>query len=371
MTERLHVLVVPEWYPSLENPGAGTFVRDQVYAVARVHDVTVLAPPSSTPVNAEYVEGVRVLRAPTPRIGGRAGNALRLLTIHRAIARLRVDGNAANLVHAHVFSAGLHSVVVARRWKLPVVVTEHLTDFVDGTIGGWDARVACFTFRAARLVCPVSHLLAQRLRRLEPKATYEVVPNVVDVDAFVGSPRQPRTGPCRRILVVAALERYKGLTYLLQALRLLLPTRPDVTLDIVGDGRERGSLESEADGLPVTFLGARPRSEVAARMRDADVLAMPSLADSFGIVAMEALAAGLPVVTTSACGAADDVATHGGIVVPPADPRALCRALATTFDRAGAVPTSTVDDLRRRYGAEAIAERWDIIYRSLARSSAH
>ena len=69
----------------------------------------------------------------------------------------------------------------------------------------------------------------------------------------------------------------------------------EVTLTIVGDGPERAALEAQAAGLPVVFLGVLPREEVAARVREADVFAMPTLADPFGIAPVEALAAGIRV----------------------------------------------------------------------------
>jgi glycosyltransferase involved in cell wall biosynthesis len=100
-------------------------------------------------------------------------------------------------------------------------------------------------------------------------------------------------------------------------------------------------------------------------MKEADVLALPSLVETFGIVAVEALAAGLPVVCTSACGVAELVAAHDGVVVPPADVSALTTALETLLDRSRGVPPSTIEALRRTFGPEAIGERWAAIYGSL------
>jgi glycosyltransferase involved in cell wall biosynthesis len=147
--------------------------------------------------------------------------------------------------------------------------------------------------------------------------------------------------------------------------RLIAVQRPEVTLDVVGDGPERSALEALADGLPIRFLGELSREGVASRMREADLFVMPSLVEPFGIAAIEALAAGIPTVCTSACGVADIVAEVGGIVVPPRDPVALSHALLTLLDGAQAVHTGTVDLLRRSYGPAAIADRWDTIYQRL------
>jgi L-malate glycosyltransferase len=369
MPERLHILVIPTWYPSPESPGAGVFVQDQARAIAAGNDVTVLAPWSEAAPTDAFEDGVRTLRLAQTRGRGRMVRGLsQFRAMSRAVSLLGREGRPPDVVHAHVYVAGFFAVLVGRRRRLPVVLSEHHSDVIEGLVVGLDARVARFAYRYADLVCPVSPLLERSLLDLQPRARSEVVANVVDVDAFA-LPRTPvRPEPGRRLLAVSSLNAYKGLRYLLDATRALVPERPGLTLDIVGDGPERSELESLAEGLPVTFLGYRPRAEIAALMLKADVLAMPSLVETFGIAAVEALAARLPAVVTSTCGVADLVASHGGLVVPPADPVALRDALSTLLDRPDAVPHSTADELRRSYGREAIADHWELIYRSLLRS---
>ncbi|MDP9285539.1 MAG: glycosyltransferase [Actinomycetota bacterium] len=327
----------------------------------------MLAPSSGEASPEVSQDGLRVVRLPGGRGGRRSATVARLRGMSSAVARARREGQPPDVIHAHVFSAGFLAVLLGRRWRLPVVVSEHHSDLIEDRLSAWDARIARFTYRQADLVCPVSPLLERSITRLEPRARCEVVPNVVDIDAFAAPTRSPSATPRRRLIAVG-LARQKGVPHLFEALRLLVRERPDVTLEIVGDGHERVSLETQAEGLPVTFVGVLPRADLAARMRSADVLAMPSVVESFGIVAVEALAAGLPVVTTSACGAADVVVAHGGLVVPPADPPALSDALAVLLDSREGVPAATIDELRRGYGPKMIAERWDAIYRSVVRT---
>jgi glycosyltransferase involved in cell wall biosynthesis len=334
--------------------------------VARHHDVTVLAPFSSKALNDVVDEGVTVLRLPQSRGTGRPATIARLQAMSASVARLRREGRAPEIIHAHVFSAGALAALIGRRWRLPVVLSEHYSDLIEGLVVGWDARVARFAFRSADVVCPVSEVLRRSIAALEPRARCEVVGNVVEIDAFAAPPRPPKVRPGRRILAVARLVPAKGLSHLLEALRLLVVDHPDVTLEIVGEGPDRADLEAQARGLPVVFLGSLPRAAVAARMREADVLAAPSLVEPFGIVAVEALAAALPVVMTSVSGAAEVVATHGGRLVPPADPLALREALVEVLDRPDVtVPADTVNDLLQRFGSVAIAHSFDEIYRSV------
>lgn len=371
-SDRLRVVVVPEWYPTPDDPIAGVFVRDQARAIARLHDVTVLVPSASA--RGSVVEaGVRELAPAVSRRGGRAARMARLRALDAATRDLRPD-----VLHAHVFSAGLLAVLVGRRRGVPVVVSEHLSSFVVGAVRGWDARVARFVLRHADRVCPVSDVLARSMRELEPRGHYEVVPNVVDLDAFGAGPAsverlnaqaQPSAGATRRLLVVASLTRLKGLPVLLTALERLRKQRPEVVLDVVGDGPERGALEAAASALGpgvVTFHGRLPRPEVAAMMRRADALVVPSFVETFGIVVVEALGCGLPVVATDGCGAAPLAAELGGAVVRARDPDSLREGLSSVLDRPNGVPASAAAELRRRYGPGPLAERWDALYRSLA-----
>jgi colanic acid/amylovoran biosynthesis glycosyltransferase len=364
---RLQILIVAPWYPTVEDPSAGIFIRDQAWAVALRHDVTVLVPPDAASRESTSGDGVQVLRLPPARGDGKRANIERLRAISRAVAGLARAGRPPALIHAHTFSAGALAAPLGWRWRLPVVVTEHHSDLIEDLVRGWDARVARFAYSRADLVCPVSEPLERAILRLEPRARCEVVDNVVDIDAFsrVNGAARERAGG--RVLVVAGLARQKGYPDLFEALRLLLADRPEVTLEVIGDGPDRAACESLAAGLPVVFRGACERAEVANRMHATDLLVMPSLVESFGIAAIEGLAAGLPVVVTSVVPVADVVLAHGGVVVPSGNPQALRYAMAAMLARPASGPDRDgARNLRSRFGPEVVAAHWDSIYRRLA-----
>jgi glycosyltransferase involved in cell wall biosynthesis len=269
------------------------------------------------------------------------------------------------VIHAHTFSCGLLAVLVGRPRRVPVVVTENYGDLLGDELSAYEKHIARFTYRHAHLVCPVSRLLERRLVQLEPRGRYRVVPDVVDIDGFAGAPRARRDGAGAHVVAVSMLVHGKGLHDLLDAMRLIASSGREISLTIIGDGPERSALETRAAGLHVEFLGALTRAEVATQVRAADVFAMPTLGDSFGISAVEALAAGIPVVVTSASGTADFIGAHGGLVVPPADSRTLAHALVELLDRAAGVPPSTTDELRRWCSPDAVADQLNDIYRAV------
>jgi rhamnosyl/mannosyltransferase len=172
-----------------------------------------------------------------------------------------------------------------------------------------------------------------------------VVPLGVDTDRFCPGPGEPAGPPA--VLFVGQMRHYKGVDDLLVAMRAVpAPTR----LLLAGDGPMRRRWEDLCGPLGlgdrVTFLGQVPDAALPALYRSAGVLVLPSTsrAEAFGMVLLEAMASGLPCVTTEVGSGTSYVVQDGvtGLVVPPRDPAALARALG----RLAADPA-----LRARMGA--------------------
>lgn len=368
----MKILVVPKWYPWPELPVFGIFCREHARALATRHEVVVLAslatPAADFPVyrlTDEVEHGIRTLRVryrrPRVRPLAMACQLAGMLAAHR---RLRRDGFRPDVVHAHVYSAALPALALARLSRAALVVTEHYTGFQRGLVTGADRLTAKVAFERADLVAPVSGELAGHLRAIAPGARIEVHPNVVDTDVFTPVAHEERGRP-KRLLTVGALAEKKGHAYLLEAL-----TRLDgVELDVVGDGELRAELEDTARrlGAPARFRGELSKEEVARMMGEADLFVLPSTHETFGCVLIEAMACGVPSVATRVGGVPEVLAQEAGELVAPRDPGALAegieRALGREFD-----PTALARDARERYGYAAFAERWTGVYEELLES---
>jgi glycosyltransferase involved in cell wall biosynthesis len=155
-----------------------------------------------------------------------------------------------------------------------------------------------------------------------PAARIVVAPNAVDAAIFGSAVRTRSDGPCR-LVAVGRLAHEKGLDTLLEAADGL-----PVEIILAGTGPEEDRLRRMA-GSNVRFLGQVARDELPALYADADVAVMPSRSDPWGMVLNEAALAGLPLVSTTAAGAAHELIEDGvnGFRVPPGDPAALRAAL--------------------------------------------
>jgi glycosyltransferase involved in cell wall biosynthesis len=198
--------------------------------------------------------------------------------------------------------------------------------------------------------------LAELARKSWPAAPLRVIPNGVDTELFRPTDRA-REGPLR-VLCTGRLVQQKGVGYLVRAMAL---AQGPVVLRIVGDGPQRAMLEAmtRSMGLEsrVEFVGWVARSGLPEHYRWADVFVLPSFEEGMANVVLEALASGLPVVTTDVYGNRGLVEPgENGCLVAPADPAAIADAI----DLLAADPR-----LARRFGRRsreiALGFRWERI----------
>ncbi len=370
----MRVLVVPSWYPNAEDPTSGTFVREQALLVADRHEVAVLYGfEPGIPRRGRWEVGFEVQDGlPTVRV--RVGPPRRgrfpfvLGGLGAGLARLRREGFAPDVIHAHVYESGAFAALLAPRTQL--VVSEHFSAVARGRLGRIDLVLARFGYARADLVAPVSAGLAKRLAELGVRTPIRVVPNAVNTDRFHPPATHERADGEERLLLVGGLVPIKGVPVALEAVARLQSSHPRAVLEIVGDGPERAALQTLAMRLgiadAVRFSGRLDRDAVAERMRAADVLVSASEWENLPGVQVEALASGLPVVATRVGGVPDVVDDDVGALVSPGDPSALAEALAATLERRDLDPGRLAARARERFGQERVAALWDEIYSELA-----
>ncbi len=350
--KRPHVLILPSWYPTPENPLNGIFFYEQAKALrAEGVRVGVVYPQLKSLLRTQSDEiGSNLFRTffaeeegiPTLRGLGwfipkllPAGIVFLLRAEHLVREYVKRFG-VPDLVHAHsALWGGVAALRVQRALGVPYVLTEHFSGFLEGTIHSFRAAYAKKAFSGASLVIAVSKSLAEALKKYGvEERKLRVVPNMVDVNFFTLPPKQRQETPFR-FLTVAFLERLKGMHILLQAFAITFGREKHVRLMVGGDGPQRSELEELARRLgiadQVVFLGLLSREGVREAMWQANVFVLPSLVETFGVVLIEALSTGLPVVATR-CGGPEDIVRDGvGILCDPGDVHGLANALGEIY----------------------------------------
>lgn len=288
----------------------------------------------------------------------------------RAVAR-ELAAFGPEVVHLHepfAPSTGLWALLAARA---PLVATFH-----SGAEPArlYDALAPVLRRLARRLAVriAVSEAAADVARR-RLGGTYEVIPNGVDVERFA-SAEPADLGPGRKLLFVGRLDARKGFRLALGAFARLARERPDLRLVVVGEGPERTAVLALPEELRerVLLLGALANRDLPPVHAACDAFVAPNTGgESFGIVLVEAMAAGLPVVASAIPGF-DEVLRDGveGILVPAGDLGALSRALARVLDdpvlaeRLGKAGRERA----RAYSWEVVLPRLEAVYRRAGRS---
>ena len=253
-----------------------------------------------------------------------------------------------HLVHAHLGEDAavlLVALAAARRWRVPLVVTVHLSPRhtlpVTGprsaflrTVGG--AMEEAVVRRAAAVITLTERLAAAVRASGVPAHQIHAIPSGVRAAAYRGAAR-PALLPHPAVVFVGRLHQQKGVDTLVKAVPLLPPA---AHLTLVGDGPERGRLHRLATGIGVAervhVTGFLPHAAVPGMLAAADVVVLPSRYEELGTALVEAMAAGRPVVA-SAVGGITELVRDGvdGLLVEPGDPTALAAAVSRLLrDRA-------------------------------------
>jgi phosphatidylinositol alpha-mannosyltransferase len=298
---------------------------------ARGHTVRVVAP--GPPGVAREAEVTPLGRAfPFPSGGSRARVTISPWLgphVKRLLARERFD-----VVHLHEPLISALTLLTLRYAQSPTVGTFHAARETGGSRGyALLAPLLRPWVRRLNGRIAVSPAAARLAARYFP-GTYEVIPNGIDVARFAAPASCPIAlqGERPAILFVGRFEPRKGLDVLLEAFARLKPRHPALRLVVVGDGPRRPAYErwvAERAVPDVSFVGRVSGAELPAYYQHATVYCAPNTGnESFGIVLLEAMAAGCPVVASSIAGFAA-VLTHEahGLLTPPRDPAALAAAL--------------------------------------------
>jgi glycosyltransferase involved in cell wall biosynthesis len=273
-------------------------------------------------------------------------------------------GRDCDVIHTHWTLSAAAAWFTAWYHRRPNVVTLHGSEvyqFGRTRLGGLINKF--FLSRCDRVLAITQDLADAAVTQGVPRHLIEIVPDGINIERF-----QPPAGDHEPfILFCGSLIKRKGVNFLLEAMLTVLERFPQYRLAVVGQGPEREALVRQAQELgiadSVDFIGPQSQEQVRVWMQRAKVLAMPSLIEALGIVALEAQASSTPVVASRVGGVPEITSPETAILVPPADPAALARALCSLLDE-GIWKTYSA---RCRPFAESRFYSWDKVAQDLLR----
>ena len=374
------ILFLPSWYPSKEDPTNGIFIKEHAKAVSSHNEVVVLYNEGYDKnlkkiwhiISDKKENGIQTIRIKNKQsLIPKISYFFYLWSIKQAFKKLLEQGWKPDIIHAHIYIAGVPAVLLGKKYKIPVIISEHFSWFPRHKLSLFDCIRAGFAMKRAKIILPVSKNLKESVESYGIKNKFKIVPNVVDFQIFYPSFYHSRENK-KKILFVGLLRPIKGVPYLLQSLSQLKQKRQDFVLDIIGDGPNENEYKELVQKLAISnfvrFHGLKSKEEIAEFMRNCDFFVSSSLWENLPCVLIEAMASGLPIVASKVGGVPEIINKKVGVLTPPKDVDELAKAIDYMLDHyKDYSPQKISEYAKSKFSYEIVGKRLDRIYREIAR----
>ncbi len=332
----MFILIVAGGYPTKKHPLMGIFEYDQAKALHNAGHKVVFISLDLQSIRRKrqlgksfhHIEGFDIFNISFPL--GNVPPSL-FITVGKLVLKsifkdVLIKHGLPDFIHAHFTNIAAIASVLKTKYRIPLIVTEHSSLIHKDVLDKTTRTSGSLAYGNADKVIAVSQSLSKRLLH-HFNIDSVVVNNIVDLETFHHKPQEHSHF---QFISVGNLLHVKGFDLLIKAFSKL--EEANLRLLIVGEGPERSKLQKLIDDLSlgdqVHLPGRKTRSEINELMNKSDAFVLASRAETFGVVYIEAMAAGLPVIATR-CGGPDEfVNKSNGILVPVNDIISLSEALS-------------------------------------------
>ncbi|MBP6977210.1 MAG: glycosyltransferase [Bacteroidales bacterium] len=353
----LHILFLARWYPNRFDPMLGLFVRNHALMASSFATVSVVyvQPVNSnlhkTTIDYKDDQGIRTWcvyypasSLQLPLIGNIWKGILYLRANIKGIRHAIRQTGKPSLIHVHVLTrAGIPALLLRRRYRLPLVITEHWSRYLPavntfrGAIRKWLTRF--IVKRAAAVTTPTKNLqdAMKNFGLLNPH--YSILPNLVDTERFVPAWNK-KDNAQRKIQFVHVScfeDRSKNISGLLRVISILATKRNDFQCRMVGVGEDFDRLRKQAmdSGILdhyVVFTGLLEGDQLVQAINTADFMVIPSHFENLPVVIGEAFSCGIPVLSTDVGGISEIITRENGHMIKAHDDQSLADGIEYMLD---------------------------------------
>lgn len=387
----MHILLIPSWYATDQNPIRGNFFRNEGLALHKVgHKVGILVPPSKFRTwhglrelaqnwrksnhqpSITDDEGLLTYRIPwwgwLPSIVPTMRGELAV----RVFDRYCAENGRPDVIHGQaILYGGYLAAYIGQKRNIPVVLTEYASIYLSGQIFPGQKRIVEYTLRHSRERLAIAPSLVNALRPYAPELPIGLVGCIVDTASFTVNPISGQQKPFV-FCMVASLTPRKAHDVLLKAFSQAFRGQ-DVILRIAGTGykgKKFDELRKLIADLGITdqveLLGMISQDDLRTLMQRSHALVSSSHIETFGVTVIEAMACGKPVVATRSGGPEYFVSKNSGILTPVNDPPALADAMQQMVQNYAQYNAETIRaECISQFGEQAIVRRLEEVYQSV------
>jgi glycosyltransferase involved in cell wall biosynthesis len=370
----MFIVIVSRGYPSSNSPLRGIFEFDQAKSLLGFGHKVVFVSLDMRSIRrkrklgkSHFIrEGIEVFNFSFP-LGNVPGwlfvfvGKIILKLIYKDV--MTIHGHP-DIIHSHFTDISAISTILKKRFHLPLVITEHSSHLDNEILNHKTLFYAQRAYYKADRIIAVSTSLKNRIHQ-HFNTDCTVIPNIVDVQSFKLN-RIPH--PNFSLISVGNLNYKKGFDILIQA---IAETKcKSIHVLIIGNGPLAKDLQKLVNALnlqgQIRLLGKKSREEINELMAISDAFVLASRIETFGVVLIEAMLAGLPVITTRCGGPEDFVNNNNGILVPVHNIHDLANAILEMKENLTRYNASDISEMcRNRFSPSAVAQQISTLYYSL------
>ena len=368
----MHILILSSWYPSQSKPFLGNFIKRQAELLAQMHKVTVINTLSDTEVqltrqditsNGNYTE-ISV------RFPDRKNIFARKRKEYVAFKQALESIERPDIIHAHIlFNKGWQFKIAKQRFQCPLVLTDQASYYNSPASGIQGKYQQLFLRRFTSvpdIFIAVSEFLVKDIRKYFRLVPIRVIPNHVDYELF--TPKNASSSGQFQFLHISTLdERFKDPKTLLNGVKELKKRRTDFSLTIVSDepvDKWKGYAEQLGITDQVNFKGPMNWQEVAKTYSEHDAFILSSVYETFSIVIAEALATGIPVISTKV-GIAAELDEKLALHFESENAEELADKMNRMIDEYAAFDPNYIREYGKRFSGEVVLGALNEVYAEL------
>ena len=353
-----HILYIPSWYPTILDIQNGVFIQKHAKAAAKHHNITVLFAYISNETSTTCRKDGNLKELITTFKKSRFSfvNKTRLFSYYfRQFRKIK----KVDIIHAHVWSnktilAYLLSII----FNKPLIISEHWSGY-QNHIGFIRKAFMKLIFKRAKKILPVSNFLKSLMQKQGFKGSFEIIGNIIKkqqannlkVDDF-------------RFLIVADLrDEIKNISSVIHSFQELKMDK--CKLNIIGDGPDKKFLESITRNNNIQFLGRMKNEDVLNQITQHHALIINSRIETFSIVALEALAAGKPLIYTQCGGPTELIPSNCGYPIPIDNKKELKSVIIKMIKKYSFFETSKLQQAVNEFSEEVIGNKIKEVYNNI------
>ena len=378
----MHIMFIPSWYSNVRNKVHGSFFKEQALELQKAGVEVTVAYNEVWPLTMlgkiheekglkyNVEDGLKTYRYKNYNYIPK--NPLMFKVFNKRMEKLYKEivkkEGAIDIIHAQSsLWGGISAAYIAEKYNIPLVITEHSSVERGPYVKKSYIPFICDSYKKAQKVITVGNGLKNEIESLSGRQDIEVIGNLVDLSKFTIKKRIKNEKFI--FFSLAFLEGEKGFDTLIKSFAKKFKDK-EAVLYIGGDGSQRSWLEALTveNGVKdqIIFLGALSRDDVSKWMNKCDCFVLPSRYETFGVVYIEALASGRPVIGTLNGGAEDIINNLNGYLIPIDDIDILAEKMIEVYDNIESYDEEEIRiDCLKRFSPKVIVNKIISVYKEV------